>query len=436
MPLKVTGMRGLSWGAGAALLSIAGLLVVPAGSSAQVPAPEMTLPEAPPPDLTPKLAPPAPAPAVEAVPNPVEAKPAEVKPEPKPVEAVKTAPPAPPKSRELRIGMFSGAYRKAQEKNVLKPFQEKSSLPVTVLSSEMPREKLLEALRSDETAWDVADVPLEVAEAACEKGSLVAIDPQRLAAASDGRSAKDDFIDGALSKCGVASVVWSSVVVYEKPAPRKPEPKKLEDMFDVVKFPGNRALPSGPRYLLEIALIADGVAPAEVYKQLQTDDGLARAFRKLDQIRNHVIWWEKPQDAFAFLRARRAAFAVAFNGRAFQESALSPRSIGVIYEGQLLELNAWVIPKGSQRPKEAAEFIAFATEPARLAAQASEFPYGPARKSAVALVGQHPALKTDMKPHMPTAPEHLSSALRFDAAFWAANEARIKERFAAWRSGG
>jgi putative spermidine/putrescine transport system substrate-binding protein len=41
-----------------------------------------------------------------------------------------------------------------------------------------------------------------------------------------------------------------------------------------------------------------------------------------------------------------------------------------------------------------------------------------------------------MKPHMPTAPEHLSSALRFDAAFWAANEARIKERFAAWRSGG
>ena len=433
MPQIATGMMRLARAAGVALALLASLVSMPEALLAQAPAPEMKLPETPPPDLAPKIAPPAPAPAVEAVPKPVEVKPAETRPaEAKPVEAVKTETPA-PKSRELRVGTFSGAYRKAQEKSVLKPFEVKSSLPVQILSSEMPREKLLEALQSDKSIWDVADVPLEIAEAACEKGWLAPIDPQRLAAASDGKSAKDDYIDGALTKCAVASVAWSSVVVFEKPAQRRPEPKKLEDMFDVVKFPGNRALPSGPRYLLEIALLADGVAPADVYKQLGTDEGVARAFKKLDQIKNHIVWWDKQQDAFEFLRAKRAVFAVAFNGRAFQESALS-RGIGVIYEGQVLGLNAWVIPKASQRPKEAAEFIAFATEPSRLAAQASEFPYGPARRSAVALVGQHPALRTDMKPHMPTAPEHLGSALRLDAAFWAANEAKLKERFLAWRS--
>ncbi|KAB2850419.1 MAG: extracellular solute-binding protein, partial [Hyphomicrobiaceae bacterium] len=376
--------------------------------------------------------PPAPAPttAVETVPKPVEAKPAEIK----PVEPAKTV--EPPKTRELRVAIFSGAYRKAQERAILKPFESKSGLPLVILSSEMPREKLLEALKAEKPAWDVADVPLPIAEAACQKGLLVAIDPQKLAAASDGKSAKDDFIEGALTRCGVASVAWSSVVVFERPGARKPEPKKLEDVFDVAKFPGNRALPPGPHYVLEVALLADGVAPAEVYKQLGTEEGLARAFKKLDQIKDHIVWWDKQQGAFELLRAKRATFALAFNGRAFQESALSPRTLGVIYDGQVLRLNAWVVPKASQRIKEAQELVAFATEPARLAAQASEFPYGPTRRSAISLVGLHPALKTDMKPHLPTAPEYLAGALRFDTEFWAANEARLKERFLAWRSGG
>lgn len=415
----------------ALVLSFAVMLLAPDGAIAQAPAPEMKLPETPPPDLAPKIAPPAPAPAVEVVPKPVEVKP----PEAKPIEAVKTEAPV-PKARQLRVGTFSGGYRKAQEKSILKPFEEKSSLPVVITSSEMSRDKLLEALQSSQSPWDVADVPLEVAEAACDKGLLLPFDPQLLASASDGKGAKDDFIDGALTKCGVSSVAWSSVVVYEKPAQRRPEPRKLEDMFDVVKFPGNRALPSGPRYLLEMALLADGVAPAEVYKLLGTEEGLSRAFKKLDQIKNHIVWWDKQQDAFEFLRAKRATFAVAFNGRAFQESALSPRTIGVIYQGQVFSLNAWVIPKVSQRPKEAAEFIAFATEPSRLAAQAAEFPYGPARRSAVALVGQHPALRTEMKPHLPTAPDNLAGGIKLDAAFWAANESRLNERFTAWRKGG
>ena len=72
----------------------------------------------------------------------------------------------------------------------------------------------------------------------------------------------------------------------------------------------------------------------------------------------------------------------------------------------------------------------------RLAAQASLFPYGPVRKSAIALVGQHPALKFDMKPHLPTEAGNFAGALRLDGGFWSEHEARLKERFSAWLKGG
>ena len=38
--------------------------------------------------------------------------------------------------------------------------------------------------------------------------------------------------------------------------------------------------------------MADGVAPAEVYDVLRTEEGVDRAFAKLDEIKDDVIWWE------------------------------------------------------------------------------------------------------------------------------------------------
>ena len=43
---------------------------------------------------------------------------------------------------------------------------------------------------------------------------------------------------------------------------------------------------------LEFALIADGVAPGDVYKVLATSEGVDRAFRKLDQLKPYIVWWQ------------------------------------------------------------------------------------------------------------------------------------------------
>jgi len=53
-----------------------------------------------------------------------------------------------------------------------------------------------------------------------------------------------------------------------------------------------------PRNNLEWALMADGVPADGVYAELRTDDGVDRAFDKLETIRDNIRWWEdgtKPQ---------------------------------------------------------------------------------------------------------------------------------------------
>ena len=48
-------------------------------------------------------------------------------------------------------------------------------------------------------------------------------------------------------------------------------------------FPAARALSrASAKFNLEMALLADGVAPGDVYKTLETPEGLDRAFAKLD----------------------------------------------------------------------------------------------------------------------------------------------------------
>ena len=67
--------------------------------------------------------------------------------------------------------------------------------------------------------------------------------------------------------------------------------------WSVARHPGRRGLHFGARGTLEIALLADGVGPDDVYNQLSTPAGVDRAFRKLDVLRPYIVWWRTPDDA-------------------------------------------------------------------------------------------------------------------------------------------
>ena len=78
-----------------------------------------------------------------------------------------------------------------------------------------------------------------------------------------------------LSPCGVGMLTGAAVLTYN--TARLPNGRtSWADFWDVVKYPGKRGLKYAPEWTLEVALLADGVAPGDVNAVLNTQAGVDR----------------------------------------------------------------------------------------------------------------------------------------------------------------
>ncbi|MGD8528854.1 MAG: extracellular solute-binding protein [Methyloceanibacter sp.] len=330
--------------------------------------------------------------------------------------------------QSLSIATFGGAYGRAQEIAVLEPYARKTGTVISTESYGGKASSLRALIANDATPVDVVDVSAGALAKFCNEGLLVPIESDALE--SDGETS-DDFLPGALSKCGVASMAWSMAVVTNGRAFRDGAPTTIDALLDVDRFPGKRALPNDAARTLELVLLADGVAPDAIYQALATPEGADRAFAALDKIRQSVLLWEKPAEPMAWVASGRASMAAGYSGRIFRAAVLD-RNLEILWDGQIYDLDAWAVPMASKNKPEAMRFIRFATAPAQLAAQARLTAYGPMRKSALSQVGKHPAIGVDMQRFLPTAPANNQNALRFDQAWWDENGANLSSRFEAW----
>ena len=107
--------------------------------------------------------------------------------------------------------------------------------------------------------WDVVDFEYSDLIQACETGLLEKVDQSSLPPGADGTPATDDFIDGALTECGVGTYIWVTVCTYEKSVFPGDKPTTIAGFFDVKKFPGKRGLRKDPRGAFEPTRTRDGV---------------------------------------------------------------------------------------------------------------------------------------------------------------------------------
>jgi len=337
----------------------------------------------------------------------------------------------------LTIASWGGAYQRSQEIAFIDPFRRETGIAVKMVGQALDVSGR-QAEGASAPAWDVADMPAYKARKACARGDLAPISAAKLVPASDGGGAAEDFLAGGLSKCAVASVVWSSVIAIDpKQVGKRADRLTLGDIFALPGAAGlggkvKVALPRRPRYLLELALMAGGVAPDQVYNELSSEAGLKRAFAIIERIRDRIVWWDRADQPMKYLLSGRVGVALAFNGRAFMEMALSGRKLDLLWQGQIYDTEVWVIAKAAKNRKAAMDFIAFATRPDRLAEQARRFPYGPMRRSAIRAVGRHPDLGLDMAAFLPTTPANRTLALALNHEWWLSREARLTERLENW----
>ena len=335
----------------------------------------------------------------------------------------------------LTVVSWGGAYTASQNRAYHEPYMEMN--PHVTIINDDGSANALAGLRAQHQAgnvtWDLVDMLPSDAQLACDEGIILPIDHDAmLAAAPDGTPASQDFLPGSLGECFIPQIVYSTVLTFRPDAfPDDAQPESIADLFDVENFPGRRALQDRPGTNLEWALYADGVDPDDIYDVLRTPEGVDRAFAKLDTIKEHIVFWTEGAQAPQLLADGEVAFATGYNGRMFDAIEVEGMNAEIIWDGQVVEWDGWVVPDG---PKADAvlEYLYWATDTQRLADQAKFISYGPARASSAPLVGEHADLGIDMNEHMPTNPDNYFSPIVLDNDFWTDYGDELRERFANW----
>jgi putative spermidine/putrescine transport system substrate-binding protein len=325
----------------------------------------------------------------------------------------------PASARPLTVVSWGGAYQAAQKQVYFEPFKKATGIDMIDESWDGGIGVLRSKVEGGtDSGWDVVQVESEELAAGCDEGLYLPLDWSKI-------GGKDQYIDAAYNECGVGAIVYDFVLGYDKDK-IKDAPKGWADFFDLKKYPGKRGLRQGPKTNLEIALMADGVAPADVYKVLATPEGVDRAFKKLDSIKNDIVWWKAGAEPPQLLASGQVTLTSVYNGRIDAANHKDKRNFGIQWNGGLYTIDSWVILKTSPNKDDAYKYLDFVGKAENQAKLPEAIAYGVTNKDAT------PMIDPKRLPDLPTAPDNFKNVVHISDAFWIENIDKLNERFNTW----
>ena len=337
-----------------------------------------------------------------------------------------------PPEGSLTVVSWGGAYARAVARAHYEPFEAATGMTLAREDYNGGLAEIRTQVDTGNVHWDLVDLEMFDTIRGCDEGLLELIPDDLLAPGADGSPAADDFWPGTVTDCGVGGVFYSTVVAYHPDRFPGDRPAAIADFFDLERFPGRRGMRRSPIVNLEFALMADGVPTDEVYAVLDTAEGMARAFAKLETIRDQVVWWEAGAQPPQMLADAEVVMSTAYNGRIFNAQVLEDQPFVIVWDGQVLDVGQTGIVAGTPNLEAALDYLRFATTAEAMARITGEIAYSPTRRSGLPLVSSHRETGVPMLPHLPTSPQNLGRALTSDTLWWSDHLDEVNERFSAW----
>jgi putative spermidine/putrescine transport system substrate-binding protein len=319
-------------------------------------------------------------------------------------------------ARDLTV-VARGSTPEPTKQVFVRPFVDATAIQTQVISWPGGADNLRTQAKAPDNTWDLVMVDGNELATGCSEGLFEKLDWSAI-------GGKDHYLPQAVSDCGVGTGVASLVLAWDRD--KFPATPTWSDFWDVAKYPGKRGLHRGVRGNLEIALIADGASPGDVYKILATSEGLDRAFRKLDQLKPYVVWWQDDADAARILASGDVLMSSASPPAIATINRTDHRNFGIQWQASLYDVQSWAILKGSPNLRAATQFLYFAGTPAIEARLVGLFGEGGWAKGAT------DGLPPELTQIAPTAPANLGAAVRVDDGFWHDNLAKLRQRFETW----
>jgi putative spermidine/putrescine transport system substrate-binding protein len=320
--------------------------------------------------------------------------------------------------RPLTVVGWGGTSQDAHRRAYWTSFSKSTGIPLREDTWNGGIGVLRAKAQGGDPGWDVIQVETEETILGCEEGVFAPLDWKALG----GRGA---FLPITVQDCGVGAMVWSYLIGYD--GNRFADgPKTWADFWDVKKFPGKRGMRRTPKYTLEIALMADGVPPSDVYRVLATPAGLDRAFHKLDQLKPYIVWWQSVSQVPDLIASGELAMSVTSPGRLLIANRTEGRNFKVVWDGNITAVDFWAVLKNSPREADAMRLVEYMTRPENQIQLPKFIPTGLSNKKAIAQMT--PAEIADT----PEDPRNMHGALTLDGNFWVENSDQLTQRFNAW----
>jgi putative spermidine/putrescine transport system substrate-binding protein len=317
-------------------------------------------------------------------------------------------------AEQITVADVGGATSGALRAGFYEPFEKATGINVVNVAHESdPVTQFKLVVDSGSKIWDVCMVtPDDVARLTAEKNYL---EPLEIAAGEG-----EEFVAGAVKPNWFGFSVYAIVMAYRSDVYKNETPKSWADFWNTAKFPGRRGLYRNPKGVLEAALLADGVAPKDLYP-LDVD----RAFGVLDKVRAQVaVWWTSGAQNTQILQSGEIDMSDTWSARAFA-AIDSGAPVNIVWNG-LYSIDGWSIPLGTPKLKAAREFVRFCMHPERQAVYSSMVANGPSNLKAYDFIAPARAKV------LPTYPENLKGLTQRDFAFWGKNYAAVSDRFQEW----
>lgn len=318
-------------------------------------------------------------------------------------------------ARDLTVVGFGGGFQDSAREHLFQSFAKEKGITVAddVYNGEMA--KIYSMVEVGDTTIDVIMVEAPELVRGCEDGVFEPLNYEIVD--------KTKFVESAVHECGVGGAGWGVTVFYDK-ARHATGPSDLAEFWDVEKFPGKRSLRTGPKITLEVALMADGVALADVYDVLSTPEGIDRAFAKLDEIKGDIVWWKSGAQPLQFIGSGEVDYAFGYTGRiirAIDEGG----DYDMNWNTLVYSVDYWAVVAGTPKEQEAMEMIDWITDTAPLKNQTNAYPASPANKE----INADPEIRAK-NPGMVL--NHADTGLFISTEFWIANGDDLEARFTSW----
>jgi putative spermidine/putrescine transport system substrate-binding protein len=269
----------------------------------------------------------------------------------------------------LTFVSFGGAYQEAQRKAWLEPYtaltgvqfqEDENSLNATIKAQ----------VEAGQVTWDVVDVGNDFGLEA-NAALLEELDYTLIPEAEVNK-------DLGPSKWRVPDITYGVVLAYNTEKTGGQVPAGWADYFDTTKFPGKRGMwDYSEGGIFEVALLADGVKPADLYPL-----DLERATKKLDTIKDDLAFWKTGAESQDLIGSGEVAMTLIWNGRGWSAKHTDGKPVEMQWNQQIVTADYLVVPKGSPNKDAAMKFIAYTICAENNAKPSQYIPYGPTNVNA------------------------------------------------------